>query len=260
MNKIYLLIFSVLFSVSLYSQTQTYTVEKTSFSTDKYDEFAPVWYKNGIVFSSNRGTNPLLSYLDSLNMRTIKLHYIDTIPDLKWKKTEDFATEIRTKLNDGPASIISSGDTIYYSRNLIAEGKKIELSASRNKLGIFSAVNNNEGEWEKVKELRFNSEWYNNTLPCISPNNDTLFFVSDMPGGYGGTDLYYSTNINGYWQDPINLGPRINTTGNESYPYMNSARELFFSSDGHEGLGGKDIFVTKHRLMAGLYLLLLTNR
>ena len=69
-----------------------------------------------------------------------------------------------------------------------------------------------------------------------------LFFASDKPGGYGGTDLYYSRMKDSRWEDPVNLGPVINTKGNESYPFLNSEGELFFSSDGHPGLGGKDIF------------------
>ena len=74
-----------------------------------------------------------------------------------------------------------------------------------------------------------------------------LYFSSDRPGGYGGSDIYYSQMKNGFWGDPVNIGPVINTKGNESYPFINEAGELFFSSDGHGGLGGKDIFITKRK-------------
>lgn len=126
------------------------------------------------------------------------------------------------------------------------EGRLKELSTMSNKLGIFSAVYNGQ-EWVNIKEFRFNSEWFNITAPCLSPDGRRLYFVSDRPDGYGGSDLYYSNRRGAFWDDPVNLGPEINTKGNESYPFMNEAGELFFSSDGHPGLGGRDIFVTKQR-------------
>jgi outer membrane protein OmpA-like peptidoglycan-associated protein len=93
-----------------------------------------------------------------------------------------------------------------------------------------------------VRDLRFNNQWYNTTTPCLSPDGKKLYFASDKPGGFGGSDLYYSLWKSDRWEDPVNLGPIINTKGNESYPFVNAAGELFFSSDGHPGFGGKDIF------------------
>jgi outer membrane protein OmpA-like peptidoglycan-associated protein len=99
-----------------------------------------------------------------------------------------------------------------------------------------------DGQWTKVRELRINNQWYNVTTPCLSPDGKKLYFASDEPGGFGGSDIYYSIWKDERWEDPVNLGPVVNTKGNESYPFINSAGELFFSSDGHPGFGGKDIF------------------
>ena len=122
--------------------------------------------------------------------------------------------------------------------------KLSELSSVRNKLGIFYAVFDGN-DWTKIRELRINNEWYNVTTPWLSPDGKRLYFASDKPGGYGGSDLYYCQLENDYWDDPVNLGPVINTKGNESYPFINAAGEFFFSSDGHPGMGGKDIFFSR---------------
>ena len=120
----------------------------------------------------------------------------------------------------------------------------LNLSSVRNKLGIFYAVFDGK-DWTKIRELRINSEWYNVTTPWISPDGKKLYFASDKPDGYGGSDLYYCQWKHDYWDEPVNLGPVINTKGNESYPFMNAAGEFFFSSDGHPGIGGKDIFFSR---------------
>ena len=164
----------------------------------------------------------------------------------KWHSPVLFSKELRTRLNDGPATFNQTFDTVYFSRNIITDDRIKDIAPSRNKLGIFYAVYDGK-EWTRVREVRFNSEWYNVTMPCLSPDGKRLYFVSDRPDSHGGSDIYYSQWRNGYWEDPVNIGPDVNTEGNETYPFINEAGELFFSSDGHPELGGKDIFVTKQR-------------
>lgn len=95
--------------------------------------------------------------------------------------------------------------------------------------------------------MRINNEWYNISTPYLSPDGLKLYFASDKPDGFGGSDLYYCEWKGDYWNDPVNLGPEINTSGNEAYPFINPAGELLFASDGHPGLGGKDIFFSRLR-------------
>jgi flagellar motor protein MotB len=238
---IFLLVMTQQFSAA---QQETYTVTKAPFSSDKYDEYSPVFYKGGIVFSSNRGSGSLVDYSSSSGETTFNINFIDTTKKVTWQKARSFSKSLNTPCNDGPATFNRTRDTIYYSRNLQVEGKFSELSTGRNKLGIFSAVLEGK-KWTKIRELRFNNEWYNVTTPWLSPDGKRLYFASDKPDGYGGSDLYYCEWKNDYWTDPVNLGPVINTKGNEAYPFVTPAGEILFASDGHPGLGGKDIFFSR---------------
>lgn len=240
-----LLSIAILISGTLYAQQYSYTITKAPFSTDRYDEFAPTWYKNGIVICTNRSTGAS-NYSTSDKKGFYKLFMTDTSSLGKWHSPVLFSKEIRTRLNDGPATFNSTYDTVYFSRNIITDDRIKSIAPSRNKLGIFYAVYDGK-DWTKVREVRFNSEWFNITMPSLSPDGKRLYFVSDRPDSYGGSDIYYSQWRNGYWEEPVNLGPIVNTKGNETYPFMNELGELFFASDGHAGLGGKDILVTKQR-------------
>jgi len=239
-RKLVLVIMVAFFSQIILGQSETYTVNVASFSSKKYDEFSPVYYKNGIVFCSNRNLS-LSNRSTSQNKGLFKIYYIDTTGKADWESAKLFSKNLTTILNDGPVTFNSSRDTIYYSRNQDISSKLSNISSPRNKLGIFSAVMI-AGQWTKVRELRINNEWYNVTTPCLSQDGKKLFFASDKPGGFGGSDLYSSQWKGDRWEDPVNLGSVINTKGNELYPYINQSGDLFFSSDGHAGHGGKDIY------------------
>ncbi len=225
-----------------FGQTEIYTVTRAPFSSDKYDEFSPVFYRDGIVFCTNRSSNLLFNYSDSANRGQIKINYIDTTGSRT--KAVLFSKSMTSRFNDGPVTFNRTGDTIYFSRNIRVEGKLKENINIRNRLGVFYSVLD-EDEWIRTRELRYNSEWYNITTPSLSPDGKKLYFASDKPDGYGGSDLYYCQWMGDFWDEPVNLGPVINTAGNEAYPFINPAGELFFSSDGHPGLGGKDIFFSR---------------
>lgn len=225
-----------LFSVSLAAQQGHYTISRTHFSTDVYDEFAPVFFKNGVVFCTDRG-----QVVNSQGKGTIKMFYADTSGNKRGSKP--FSKNLSTRLNDGPATFNATEDTIYYSRNLSVEGNTRYLSTINNKLGLFYASAENKG-WSGIREIRFNTEWFNITMPALSPDGRRLYFASDRPDAVGGLDIYYSQWENGYWSDPVNLGREVNTAGNETFPFINEAGELYFTSDGFPGSEGKDLYVT----------------
>lgn len=234
----------LLIQTTLSAQEATYTVIRTSFSTDNFDEYCPVYYRNGIVFCTNNNSGSLVTYSSAQGTGTVDINYIDTAGSAK--RSRLFSKSLRTKANDGPVTFNSRRDTIYFSRNMNIEGNLKEISSVRNRLGVFSAVDDGKA-WTRIRELRFNNEWYNITSPCLSPDGKRLYFASDMPNGHGGSDLYYCQWRGDYWDDPVNLGSTINTKGNEAYPFVTAAGELFFASDGHPGLGAKDIFYSKQK-------------
>ena len=227
-----------------FAQAEAYTVSVAPFSTKSYDEFSPVFYKNGIVFCSNSSENLFFNYSGFQKTGNYKIRYVEQRKNGGWKKARLFSKSLSTKLNDGLVTFNSGGDTIYYSRNLVVNDKMSVIASPKNKLGIFTAVLV-DGKWTKIRGLRINNEWYNVTAPSLSPDGKMLIFASDQPGGFGGWDLYYCLWKDNYWSDPVNLGPVINTPGNESYPFISPSGDLYFSSDGHPGLGGKDIFVSR---------------
>jgi outer membrane protein OmpA-like peptidoglycan-associated protein len=241
--KISILIFILVQSIS-FGQAETYSISKTSFSTDNYDEFCPVYHKTGLVFTSNSNVNSITHYFTSENNGVFNIYFTEKADDESWSVPKLFSSDLKTRYNDGPCTFSSNFDTIYYSRNLNVEGKLKGNAYARNKLGIFYASLGEDG-WGNIRGMRVNNEWYNVTTPFLAPDGQRLYFSSDDPEGYGGMDLYYLPWKGNYWGNPVNLGPVINTRGNESYPFVNQAGELFFSSDGHGGLGGKDIFYSR---------------
>ena len=230
--------------MAIIAQSENYSIKKSFLSSDKYDEFSPVYYKNGIVFTSNRNKNPLFNYSDSLNKGLFKIYFIENDNNAKWQNSKPFSKFLKSRFNDGPATFNSKGDTVYFSRNLEVKGRIKDVSGPKNKLGIFYSIMI-DGKWTPASELRFNNEWYNNSTPFLSMDGKRLYFASDKPGGYGGSDLYYCRWVRDYWDNPVNLGPVINTSGNEAYPFVDDTGGLYFASDGHPGLGGKDIFYSK---------------
>ncbi len=235
-----------IFSLALKSQSDTYEVKKASFSSDRYDEFSPVFHKNGIVLGSNRGGSSWVDYTGNQGKGPVSMFFVERDTKGKWKRTKLFSKDLTTEFNDGPCTFNSDGDMIFYSRNMFVIRSRKENPYYRNKLGLFSAVKTDK-KWTAISPFRHNNDWFNISTPSLSPDGKRLYFSSDKPDGFGGADLYYCDWKDGYWDEPINLGSEVNTAENEAYPFMNAVGELFFSSNGHQGMGGKDIFVTKQK-------------
>ena len=135
---------------------------------------------------------------------------------------------------------------MYFTRNNSERRKTIKDDKGIVRLKVLRAVLTDEGIWGEVEELPFNSDSYSVANPALSPDEKTLYFVSDMPGTLGESDLFMvSINEDRSFGTPQNLGSNINTEARETFPYITSEEILYFSSDGHPGLGGLDVFATK---------------
>jgi outer membrane protein OmpA-like peptidoglycan-associated protein/tetratricopeptide (TPR) repeat protein len=150
-----------------------------------------------------------------------------------------FDKKLNSKFHEGPLTFFNGEDSVIFTRNRATSSGN--NSESHIKLKLYSA-NNTEKGWKNIKDLPFNSDHYSVAHPSLSPDNKKLYFVSDMPGGLGGTDVYVSELSNGNWGKPVNMGRPVNTEGNEMFPYVDKTGNLYFSSNGHGGLGGLDIF------------------
>jgi outer membrane protein OmpA-like peptidoglycan-associated protein len=177
--------------------------------------------------------SPVLGYLSD-NNSTIN-NNADT---LGIKRFDD---AINSKFHEGPAAFYRSGDTMLFTRNSYNGGGTEKSKEGIVKLQIFTATKAN-GNWGNVQEFSFNNKDYSVGHPALSSDNKTLYFISDMPGSIGGTDIYSSTWDGSKWNTPVNLGKKVNTEGDEMFPYISSDGRLYFSSNGHAGLGGLDIF------------------
>jgi len=244
MNRYRIIISLLLIIQHIISQGQEhYTVKRVNFSTNRSDEFSPVILGNKIVFCSNREDEKSRTNSERDKKGLFNIFSIQKQDSSNSYKPELFSSNLISPYNDGPVTFDTSGNTIVYSRNVDIKSITKEIFDRNNNLGLYIATLD-KGEWTNIKPFRYNNEKYSTTTPWLSPDGKYLYFASDMPGGYGGTDLYRSEYVNEDWTEPENLGEIINTKGNELYPSVNSAGELFFASDGHPGLGKKDIFLS----------------
>lgn len=233
---------NLLYLTQVQSQDTTYAVKMLDFCTRNNHEFSPIPYANGLVFCSNISYKPSDMYA-AQDHTFYNLYFIEKNELGEWKKSQIFSKELSTLFNDGPATFNKKGDVIYYVRNNDIDNITYDITDTTNKYGIYKAQLIND-RWENITPFQHNNLNYSFITPYLAPDENRLYFASDMPGGYGGTDLYYCDKKDTIWDKPINMGPLINTHGNESFPFVNESGLVFFSSDGLPGLGRKDIFYT----------------
>lgn len=201
------------------------------------------FYMDGLLYAKAKDT--------SYNEYTVlfDLDFAQMHDSLTFSKGEPYVDEIKFPFNEGSPSVTSDGEMIYFTATAIkvkkGEVKRVgttQISEDGvSNLKIYSARFSN-GKFAYVQELSFNNKEYNCTHPCITSEGNVLYFASDMPGGFGGLDLYRSTKQHdGTWGQPVNLGNKINTSENEMYPYVADGY-LYFTSKGHVGFGGYDLF------------------
>ncbi|MEZ0611791.1 OmpA family protein [Fibrella sp. WM1] len=159
-------------------------------------------------------------------------------------ETERFGRSLNTKYHEGPATFSRDGSQVIFTRNNFNNGQVGRSADGVNKLKLYTARQTN-GVWGTIEEMPFNSDDYSTGHPTLSRDGLRLYFASDMPGGYGGTDLYISRWEGTRWSVPMNLGPEVNTKGNELFPFIDEKNNLYFASNGLPGLGELDLFYAK---------------
>ena len=245
MNKYLSFILFIFFAFDSPSiaQERGFIVERAPFSSSLNDEFSPVFFGEGIVFCSNMRDNSIIGYKNDRN-RLYKIFYVPLNSEGKTKRPGLFSKELTTYLNDGPVSFNKNGNIIYYSTNNNDVNYLGNISDTSNKLGIYRAELV-DGKWTDITAFEYNNPAFSFCMPSLAPEGERIYFSSDMPGGYGGLDLYYCNRLNEGWDVPVNLGPLINTSKNESFPFAFYYNKVYYSSDGYQGSAGKDIYYTQ---------------
>jgi outer membrane protein OmpA-like peptidoglycan-associated protein/tetratricopeptide (TPR) repeat protein len=206
-------------------------------------DFGPAFYAGELVFASDRNTE-----LDESNYGWTGRGYLDILdarpkaPNEFWgdmKEPSSFKGRFNQSFHDGPASFLNDKQ-VYFTRTFRDKAKKQD-KIKTNLLKTFYATSQ-DGKWSELKPFFLNSPDYSVGHPALSPDGSILCFVSDMPGGQGGTDLWICKKEGDSWGKPENLGNAINTPGNEMFPSIQSDGILLFSSDGLPGYGSLDIF------------------
>lgn len=212
-------------------------------------DFAPAYFGDLIVFASTRVDAKLYDW----NKKPyVDLFQAKVSEDGDLTNVQPFSSDLNAaSLHESNAVFTKDGKTVYFTRNNNRKGKILRDNDKISQLKIYRAQLEN-GAWTNIEELPFNGENYSTEHPALSPDEKTLIFSSDRPSGFGSFDLYKVTILeDGSFSAPENLGPSVNTEHREQFPFISSRNHLYFSSNGHFGLGGLDVF--KSELKDGSY-------
>ena len=254
-----------------------YNVTRMPFNTNYFNEISPVIGKDGgIMFCSDRRLTALVDKTSFDGRRLFNifqiaksdLSNIDAIIEPKnepskisfdvrrllniFHTTSDTSnnftvTELQSeramKFNSGPFCISADGRIIYFTSEVETDKNTLDKNFV-NRNGIFIAELSG-GQMLNAQPFRYNSLEYDVGQPSLSADGKTLYFVSNKPGGYGGSDIYYCELVNNEWSEPVNIGANVNSSASECYPFIHSSGRLYFSSDREGGIGKLDIYSTK---------------
>jgi outer membrane protein OmpA-like peptidoglycan-associated protein len=225
-----------------YQDSSDYRLRPYRFNSEE-DDFAPAWYRDGIIFASSRGEGEVVKSKYEWNDQPFLDLYFAPVDSsgILSKRPHLLNSRLNTRFHEGVCSVDEINQILYFTRNNYFKGKRNTDNNGVVNLKLFYS-RLNEGRRDDLRGLPFNSNEYSVGHPAINPTGNVLYFVSDMPGGYGGTDLYRADRNGDGWSQPVNLGPVVNTPGNEMFPFVHADGTLFFASDGLGGIGGLDVY------------------
>ena len=211
-------------------------------------DFGTSYLNDKVVFVSSRQGIGFTKYEYNWNVKNF-LNLYSFVPDksdkTKVSKIKHLTAKggINKKFHEGPATFNADGNLMIFTRDRYNKTEELNTNQVR-VLELWWSEKDANGKWGKAQPMSFNNKEYNVGHGALTPDGRTLYFVSDMPGGEGESDIYYSTrNGDGTWSSPTNAGQNINTEGKEMFPFYHDKGMLFFASDGHAGIGGLDVFM-----------------
>ena len=229
---------------SLTSKSKLFNAELTSIKNDGQSDFGPFLTNDNILyFTSNRNKTAKTD-------KWINQPYLDVYKSTR--NTDGYlsepiaVSELNTTFHDGPVTISSDGNTMFFARDGHSEGQFQKDKSGKVKIGqqgLYKATKV-DGKWANIVPLPFNNVTYSVSNPSLSKDGKTLYFASNMPGGFGESDIWkVAVEENGYGK-PENLGSKINSTERENFPFITDDNVLFYSTSGKQGFGGLDVYKT----------------
>ena len=232
MKYILQLLLLLSFSASVNAQRGSYTVENMADLNSDKSEFCAVPWAGGVVFTSTRGHDGLTVCVDDLTNERYSDIYVANATSEGFDKPQPLRGRANRRYHDGVTTFGNDGLLMYFSRNADSPNKQDVMP-----LKILASTIDEKG-WSDDYELNFNLDLYSSCHPTLSRDGRVMVFASNRPGGYGGMDLYETNLVNGEWSEPKNLGPKVNTEGNEIFPFLDE-QVLYFSSNGYKK--GRDL-------------------
>jgi outer membrane protein OmpA-like peptidoglycan-associated protein len=223
---------------SFFDESDSYTFSNAPFNTTASD-FSLCPFNEGFIMVSAAGGSkfsPSRHLWDG--KRWLDLWLVNPTGDSPPQK---LSKKVNSRYNEGPASWSPEKKQLAFTRNSIYDGEVKRSADHVNKLALFFVKETEKG-FGKEKSFAHNNPEYSVGHPAFASGGNKLYFVSDKPGGFGGTDIWVCTRTDSSWSEPRNLGPLINTSGNEMFPFVYNDSLLLFASNGWGGMGGLDVF------------------
>lgn len=239
----------LLFSIGVtFAQTEgsgKYVINRLTVNS-KNSDFGTAFYgEDKLVFASPKKGVSLVNdvWVDN-NQRYLELYVGDILPNGDLENVSLIPGEVNTRYHEADVVFTRDKKTVYFTRNNFYNKKLARDEKAMANLAMFKATVNEKGEWVNIIPMPFNNVEYSVGHPALSADEKTLYFISDMPGGYGQTDIFkVSINQSGFG-NPENLGWKINSSAKEFSPYVDG-EVLYFSSDKEGGMGGLDVYATR---------------
>lgn len=231
--------------------------------SSEFDDFSPAYFGNKLIFASARqGDDFLHREYERDGQPFLQLFVADTLANGQLDSIVPFDRKLNTRFHEGPVSFCPADSSMYFTRNNykifkgVSNEGEVNLKIYKSKFtyqhwlkridnlldSIGIDVHLDDDDWRRVKEFQYNSKEFSTGHPTLTADGRVMYFVSNQPGGKGGTDIYrcFREGAN-EWSEPQNM-KELNTEGNEMFPFIHQSGVLFFASDGWPGLGGLDIF------------------
>jgi len=243
--KYQLFLLAVTCGFSVFAQELEREIEYVEISSVSFNEkssnYCPVYYKDGLLFTSTRGNKALFQRKDPVTDQALSLVFtVAKNNPTDWGEVKPVDGGLSQYIHYGPACLNKQQDKIYFTRN----NDDTKVVGLTNNLGIYIA-DFKDGVISNTHPFKHNHAKFDFGQPSITHDGQQLYFAANRPDGFGGTDLYVSHLVEGEWSVPANLGEHINTRGNELFPTSHSNGKIYFSSDGRRRNKGLDIFYTE---------------